>query len=143
KELRAAIRFVQRNLTLFLKYYDQEITVATLMRKLRKIDVEEGDSDPSKYKYAPFGHSPYITRETRVRRTIIVMGDNMYRYNTPVLRVKLDRDTSKYLLTPAKFATVTIEDEPRVVQGQLSDFDYDQVKKFIVLNKQLLLDYWN
>ncbi|MBI4084102.1 MAG: hypothetical protein HY423_15975 [Candidatus Lambdaproteobacteria bacterium] len=38
---------------------------------------------------------------------------------------------------------VTIEDDPKVIGGRLTREDLDAVQRYILLNRDTLLDYWN
>jgi hypothetical protein len=63
---------------------------------------------------------------------LIIIGDDD-RHAIPVLRVQLGART---------FATVTLEEEPIMVQGHLSPADLEDVQRFIQLNRSILLEYW-
>ena len=63
---------------------------------------------------------------------MIIIGDDD-QHAIPVLRVQLGSRT---------FATVTIEEEPIIVQGHLSPADVEEVQRFIQLNRSILLEYW-
>jgi hypothetical protein len=41
-------------------------------------------------------------------------------------------------------AVVSVEDDPpRVIEGALSDADLEQIRRYIALNMQAILDHWN
>ena len=39
--------------------------------------------------------------------------------------------------------TVTIEDEPKLIHGNLDTVTFDKVKQFITLNRDVLIAHWN
>ena len=55
----------------------------------------------------------------------------------------IQKDYNKIL--SANIFSITVEEVPRVIGkiGKIKKVDIEKAKKFIRLNKQLLLDYWN
>ena len=58
----------------------------------------------------------------------------------PRLKVQSNHSQS---ISPTNLISITISDNPELVQGNIDQEDFKLIKKFILLNKDLLLKYWN
>jgi hypothetical protein len=43
---------------------------------------------------------------------------------------------------PDNLAVVSVEDPPQVIEGHLDAADLDQVRRYIALNRQAILEHW-
>ncbi len=43
---------------------------------------------------------------------------------------------------PENLAVVSVADIPQVIEGQLDAADFDRVRRYILLNRQAILDHW-
>ena len=59
-------------------------------------------------------------------------------------RIKVQANRSDKIISHEMFI-VTIEDMPEVIGdiGKLKAKDINKIKEFVILNKEVLLDYWN
>jgi hypothetical protein len=56
------------------------------------------------------------------------------------VRIKLARAPK---VRPSEMYTVALRPAPRLIRGRLSTQEFDLVRKWIELNMDVLLDYWN
>jgi hypothetical protein len=56
------------------------------------------------------------------------------------VRVKLARAAK---VRPADMITVAVRPMPRIVRGKMTAREFDLVKRWIALNQDVLVDYWN
>jgi hypothetical protein len=56
------------------------------------------------------------------------------------VRVKLARAAK---VRPADMITVAVRPTPRVVRGKMTAREFDLVKRWVALNEDVLVDYWN
>ena len=56
------------------------------------------------------------------------------------VRIKLARSSR---VRPSEMITVAVRPEPRVIRGRLSAHEFEQVKRWLELNADVLVDYWN
>lgn len=56
------------------------------------------------------------------------------------VRIKLARSPR---VRPSEMITVALRPAPRVIRGQISAHEFDLVKKWLSLNADALIDYWN
>jgi hypothetical protein len=78
---------------------------------------------------------PLAARSTGLAMNVWVIGSGR-----PRLLVQTDR---REPFDPDHVAAVSVADEPRLVAGSLGGDDLAQVRRYIVLNRQALLDYWH
>ena len=55
------------------------------------------------------------------------------------VRVKVARSAR---VRPSEMITVTVRPQPRIVRGKLSAYEFDQLRRWIELNRAVLIDYW-
>jgi hypothetical protein len=56
------------------------------------------------------------------------------------VRVKLARAPK---VRPAEMITVAVRPVPRILRGEMTTREFDLVKRWIELNRDVLVDYWN
>ena len=56
-------------------------------------------------------------------------------------RVKVQMNHSERF-EPDNLAVVSVADPPQVIEGQLDAADLDQLRQYIALNRQAILDHW-
>jgi hypothetical protein len=56
------------------------------------------------------------------------------------VRIKLARAAR---VRPSEVMTIAVRPAPRVIRGNLSAGEFDQVSRWIALNERVLIDYWN
>jgi hypothetical protein len=56
------------------------------------------------------------------------------------VRIKLARTPR---VRPSEMITVAVRPTPRVIRGRLSAHEFEQVKRWLELNADALVDYWN
>ncbi|HEU0157608.1 MAG TPA: hypothetical protein VFQ82_16175 [Stellaceae bacterium] len=56
------------------------------------------------------------------------------------VRIKLARSAR---VRAADMLTVAVRPVPRIVRGQMSSREFDRVREWIELNRDVLVDYWN
>ncbi|MGH7045819.1 MAG: hypothetical protein ACREE2_05435 [Stellaceae bacterium] len=54
--------------------------------------------------------------------------------------IKLAR-TAK--VRPSEMFTVAVRPAPRIVRGEINAHDFDMIRRWIELNRSVLIDYWN
>lgn len=57
-------------------------------------------------------------------------------------RIKVSQDHSEKF-NMRNTASVSIADDPKVVVGELSAKDFEAVKRYVLLNKDVLLKFWS
>ena len=85
--------------------------------------------------------SSYRKEDTGLPFIIILLGKN----EQHSARIKVQQDYNPKL-NASNLCSVTIADEPSVAPNhtwRLSSGDFKLVQKFVVLNKDILMDYWN
>jgi hypothetical protein len=56
------------------------------------------------------------------------------------VRIKLARSTR---VRPSEMLTVALRPRPRLVRGEMNASEFDLVRRWIELNRNVLVDYWN
>jgi hypothetical protein len=56
------------------------------------------------------------------------------------VRVKLARAAR---VRPAEMLTVAVRPTPRLIRGKMNSREFDLVRRWIELNRDVLIDYWN
>lgn len=70
--------------------------------------------------------------------------DNQKRYQHNLPRIKFQNNKSDRVTSISDLIPVSISDEPQVLTNVKYDKDiFKEVRKWIILNKELLLEYWN
>jgi hypothetical protein len=78
-------------------------------------------------------------RETGLPVTVWVSPRGRARH---AARIKVCRQRGDRMV-PSNTASVRIQPEPKVVEGELPDAWFKPVARWITLNRNVLLDYWN
>jgi hypothetical protein len=58
------------------------------------------------------------------------------------VRVKVNM-THGARMEPTHLATVSVRPQPELLHGRLSSEDFDAVRRWIVLNEDVIVDYWD
>jgi hypothetical protein len=56
------------------------------------------------------------------------------------VRVKVARSAR---VRPSEMITVAVRPQPRIVRGKLSAYEFDLLRQWIDLNRDVLIDYWD
>ena len=96
-------------------------------------------SRPPKEVEAPFEMTNLYPRDTGLRMTVWASPRGRARHDA---RVKVCR-TPGNNMDPTNLVVVAIRPTPRVIHGPLAQNDFAPVAKWITLNKDALIDYWN
>jgi hypothetical protein len=88
---------------------------------------------------APFERGNLRPQTTGLPMTIWVSERGRARH-APRIKVSLQHGPK---IDVANTLSATIEDEPRLIGGELVKSDYEAVKQHIRINREVLLAYWN